>query len=159
MITSSAFPLLPITWHSLAKECMQDMTTASAMSQSHLQVHMYEEKPGELSIELTVIRSLLENFDDLIFRISKKAIDAASNLYVSNSLILRDHFMNRSLWWSHGNIYSIQDAVVYAYKNERALRHARELNARHESGISREFLAKVDVLFANHAINQILNVK
>lgn len=112
MLKSSAFPFLPIGLHLLGKECMKDVTTASAMSQSHLQVHMYEEKPDESSIELTVIRSLLENFDDLIFRISRKAVDAASNLCTPISLIVRDDFLCRSLWWSHGKIYSIQDAIV-----------------------------------------------
>ena len=186
MIESSAFPFLPIAWHQIAKECISDMRTASIISCSHLHIHLFEKDAGDLGIEATVLVSEFEHFNELVFRIGRKAIDSVSSvccvcgyegpcaLLISAHILRwccnqhessmpfwvpREHLCSTSSNWDIESMLKIEDAVMYAAYNELALKDARDFDARHESEISRQFLAKVNSLIALDAINQLLDTK
>lgn len=183
MIESSAFPFLPIAWHQIAKECISDMRTASIISCSHLHLHLFEKDAGDLGIEATVLVSEFEHFDQLIFRIGRKAIDSISTvccvcgcngpctLLISAHIsrwccnqhesvipfwVPREHLCGASSNWSIESMLTIEDAVICAAHNKLALKDARDLNTRHDSEISSQFLAKVNSIFAAEAIDKIL---
>ena len=186
MIEPSSLSVLPIAWHALAKECMSDMQTASNISCSHLYLNLFEKEDGELGIKATVLFSEIEQFSNLIYRIGRKAIDSVSKFccvcgYEGPCTLLI--FAQVSRWccdrheklaanwvprgcvrlkrshWDVERVLSVEDAAEYATHNELALKDARDLEAKHENEISRQFLAKVSSLIALDAINELLDTK
>lgn len=162
------------------------MRTAAIISCSQLHLHLYEKDRGDLGIEATVLISEFEHFDQLIFRISRKAIDSVSSVccvcgYEAPCTLLisahisrwccnqhessmpfwvpRGHLCSASSNWGVESLLKIEDAVMHAAYNELALKDARDLDARHKSEISSQFLARVNSLIALDRFNQLLDMK